>query len=130
MKTVLPDEKASFVLEQKREGSKVIMVGDGINDSPALSSADIGIAISDGAAIAREIADITIMADDLQELVKLRRLSAKMMKKIKNNYRAIVGINGSLIGLGVLGVITPTTSAFVHNASTVAIGVSGLRNLD
>jgi heavy metal translocating P-type ATPase len=127
---VLPDEKASYVMDQKRNGRKVIMVGDGINDSPALSSADIGIAISDGAAIAREIADITITADNLQELVKLRTISVKMMQKIKKNYREIVGINSSLIGLGVLGVITPTTSSLIHNASTVAIGVSGLRNVD
>ncbi len=124
---VLPDEKASFIMKEKEKGSKVVMVGDGINDSPALSGADIGIAISDGAALAREIADITITADNLYELIKLCSISRRMMLKIKRNYKEIVIINGSLIALGVLGIIAPTTSALIHNASTIAIGVSSMQ---
>ncbi len=126
---VLPEDKARFVEEEKREGRKVIMVGDGINDSPALSAADCGIAISDGAEIAREIADITISADNLNELVKLKQLSDALMARIDSNYRKIVGINGSLIGLGVLGAVTPATSALIHNVSTLAIGLNSTTNL-
>ncbi|MGP1433264.1 MAG: heavy metal translocating P-type ATPase [Catonella sp.] len=126
---VLPEDKARFVEEEKAKGRKVIMVGDGINDSPALSAADCGIAISDGAELAREIADITIVADNLNELVKLKMLSNSLMKRINSNYRSIVGINGGLIGLGVFGVIRPTTSALVHNLSTLAIGVHSTTNL-
>ena len=126
---VLPEDKARFVEEEKSKGKKVIMVGDGINDSPALSAADCGIAISDGAELAREIADITITADNLNELVKLKMLSNSLMKRINSNYRRIVGINGGLIGLGVLGVIRPTTSALVHNLSTLAIGLDSTTNL-
>ena len=126
---VLPEDKAKFVEEEKAKGRKVIMVGDGINDSPALSAADCGIAISDGAEIAREIADITIVADNLYELVKLKTLSNSLMKRIHSNYRKIVGINGGLIGLGVLGVIQPATSALVHNMSTLAIGIHSTTNL-
>ena len=126
---VLPEDKARFVEEEKAKGRKVIMVGDGINDSPALSAADCGIAISDGAEIAREIADITIVADNLYELVKLKTLSNSLMKRIHSNYRKIVGINGGLIGLGVLGVIQPATSALVHNMSTLAIGIHSTTNL-
>lgn len=126
---VLPEDKARFVEEEKAKGRKVIMVGDGINDSPALSAADCGIAISDGAEIAREIADITITADNLHELVKLKILSNNLMKRIHSNYRKIVGINGGLIGLGVFGVIQPTTSALMHNMSTLAIGLHSTTNL-
>ena len=108
---VLPEDKADFVLKEVERGNKVIMIGDGINDSPALSAADVGIAISDGAEIAREIADITIAADDLHEIVKLKLLSDLLMKRIRKNYNMIVGINTSLIVLGVTGIIMPTTSA-------------------
>ena len=126
---VLPEDKARFVEKEKEKGRKVIMVGDGINDSPALSAADCGIAISGGAELAREIADITIVADNLNELVKLKTLSNLLMKRINGNYRKIVGINGGLIGLGVLGVVRPATSALVHNLSTLAIGLSSTTNL-
>ena len=126
---VLPEDKARFVENEKASGKKVIMIGDGINDSPALSAADAGIAISDGAEIAREIADITIAADDLRELVTLKRLSNELMKRIHRNYRSIVGINSGLIGLGVGGVIRPTTSALLHNTSTIAISLKSMQNL-
>lgn len=126
---VLPEDKARFIEEEKARGRKVIMVGDGINDSPALSASDCGIAISGGAEIAREIADITIVADNLNELVKLKMLSNMLVKRINGNYRKIVGINGGLIGLGVFGVIQPTTSALVHNLSTLAIGLHSTTNL-
>ena len=126
---VLPEDKARFVENEKASGKKVIMIGDGINDSPALSAADAGIAISDGAEIAREIADITIAADDLRELVTLKRLSNELMKRIHRNYRFIVGINSGLIGLGVGGVIRPTTSALLHNTSTIAISLKSMQNL-
>lgn len=126
---VLPEDKSKFIEEEKRGGNKVIMVGDGINDSPALSVADCGIAISDGADIAREIADITIAAEDLNELVKLRMISALLMKKIDKNYKRIVAINGGLIALGVLGIINPATSAFIHNTSTLMIGIDSSRDL-
>ena len=126
---VLPEDKAKFIEEEKARGRKVIMVGDGINDSPALSASDCGIAISGGAEIAREIADITIVADNLHELVKLKMLSNLLVKRINGNYRKIVGINGGLIGLGVFGIIQPTTSALVHNLSTLAIGLHSTTNL-
>lgn len=126
---VLPEDKANFVEQEKQEGRKVIMIGDGINDSPALSAADVGIAISDGAEIAREIADITIGADDLQEIVALRMLSAALMKRIHWNYRFIVGFNSGLIGLGVAGILQPTTSALLHNTSTLMIGLKSMQNL-
>lgn len=126
---VLPEDKAGFIEKEKAAGRKVIMIGDGINDSPALSAADVGIAISDGAEIAREIADITISADDLYEMVTLKILSDSLMRRIHRNYRRIILINGGLIALGVAGVIQPTTSAFLHNASTLAISLSGMKNL-
>lgn len=126
---VLPEDKASFVEKEKADGRTVIMIGDGINDSPALSAADAGIAISDGAAIAREIADITIGADDLYQVVVLRNLSKALMKRIRGNYRKIVGFNSALILLGVLGVIRPTTSALLHNTSTILISMGGMRKL-
>lgn len=126
---VLPEDKASFVEKEKANGRTVIMIGDGINDSPALSAADAGIAISDGAAIAREIADITIGADDLYQVVVLRKLSKALMKRIRGNYRKIVGFNSALILLGVLGVIQPTTSALLHNTSTILISMGGMRKL-
>ena len=126
---VLPEDKARFVEQEKQNGSKVIMIGDGINDSPALSAADVGIAISDGAEIAREIADITIAADDLGEIVVLKELSVKLMERIHRNYRRIVGINGGLILLGVSGVVQPTTSALIHNISTLGISLKSMENL-
>ena len=126
---VLPEDKARFIEKEKAEGRTVIMIGDGINESPALSAADVGIAISDGAEIAREIADITIAADDLYGILTLRDLSQRLMERIRGNYRKIVGINTSLIALGVSGVIQPTTSAFLHNMSTLAIGVKSMEHL-
>ena len=129
MPEVLPEDKARFVEREKASGRKVIMIGDGINDSPALSAADAGIAISDGAEIAREIADITIAADDLRELVTLKYLSNQLMKRIRRNYRAIVGINAGLIGLGAGGVIQPATLALLHNTSTIAISLKSMQNL-
>ena len=126
---VLPEEKAGFVEREKALGHKVIMIGDGINDSPALSAADAGIAISDGAEIAREIADITIAAEDLGELVTLKRLTNGMMKRIRKNYHQIIGINAGLILLGGVGVIRPTSSALLHNTSTLLISLRSMRNL-
>lgn len=126
---VLPEDKANFIQKEKQAGNTVVMVGDGINDSPALSAADVGIAISDGAAIAREIADITVAADDLRELITLRRLGKGMIQRIHQNYKAILGINGGLILLGVSGVIQPTTSALLHNTSTLAISLKSMNNL-
>lgn len=126
---VLPEDKAHFVEEEKKNGNTVIMVGDGINDSPALSAADVGIAISDGAEIAREIADITIQADNLNQLVILKRLSNALMKRIKSNYRNIVGFNAGLIALGVAGVMAPTTTAMLHNSSTLVISLKNMSNL-
>ena len=126
---VLPEDKAKFVEEAKAQGRKVLMVGDGINDSPALSAADVGIAISDGAELAREIADITIGADDLSVMVTLKGISNGLMDKIHKNYRRIVGINGSLIALGVTGVIQPTMSALLHNTSTLLIGMDSMKSV-
>ena len=126
---VLPEDKAKFVEEAKAQGRKVLMVGDGINDSPALSAADVGIAISDGAELAREIADITIGADDLSVMVTLKEISNGLMDKIHKNYRRIVGINGSLIALGVTGVIQPTMSALLHNTSTLLIGMDSMKSV-
>ncbi len=126
---VLPEDKAAFIRAEHEAGRKVVMIGDGVNDSPALSEADAGIAISTGAAIAREIADITVSADDLYALVELKRLSNALMKRIGWNYRTIIGFNGGLIGLGVLGVLPPATSALLHNASTLAIGLRSMTEL-
>ncbi len=126
---VLPEDKADFVEKEKTDGRKVIMIGDGINDSPALSQADVGIAISDGAEIAREIADVTIAADDLREIITLRRLSEAMMKRIHKNYSRIIGINSMLIVLGVMGLIPPTMSALLHNTSTLLISLESMKNL-
>ena len=126
---VLPEDKAKFVEEAKAQGRKVLMVGDGINDSPALSAADVGIAISHGAELAREIADITIGADDLSVMVTLKEISNGLMDKIHKNYRRIVGINGSLIALGVTGVIQPTMSALLHNTSTLLIGMDSMKSV-
>jgi len=126
---VLPEDKAAFIRAEHEAGRKVVMIGDGVNDSPALSEADAGIAISTGAAIAREIADITISADDLYALVELKRLSNALMSRISRNYRTIIGFNGGLIGLGVLGVLPPAASALLHNASTLAIGLKSMTEL-
>lgn len=126
---VLPADKAEYVAAMRREGHTVLMVGDGINDSPALSEADAGIAISDGAAIAREIADITIAADSLWELVRLRQLAIGLMYRIQNNYRFVIGFNGALIGLGVAGILPPTTSAMLHNLSTLGVSLHSMTAL-
>lgn len=126
---VLPEDKAGFIEREKASGRTVIMIGDGINDSPALSAADAGIAISDGAEIAREIADITIAADDLREVVTLKRLADALMKRIRKNYREIAGINAGLIALGVSGVIQPAASALLHNTSTLAISLRSMGDL-
>ena len=126
---VLPEDKASFVEKEKAKGRKVVMLGDGINDSPALSAADAGIAVSEGAEIAREIADITIGADNLEGIVILKNISDALMKRIHNNYRTIVSFNTGLILLGVLGILQPTTSALLHNTSTLLIGMNSMKNL-
>lgn len=126
---VLPEDKAAFVEKEKDKGRKVIMIGDGINDSPALSAANVGIAISDGTEIAREIADITVGSDDLYQIVTLKYISNALMKRIKSNYRKIVGFNSGLIALGVAGVLPPTTTALVHNGSTILISVNSMKNL-
>ncbi len=126
---VLPEEKAAFIRKQKQEGHKVIMIGDGVNDSPALSEADAGIAVNSGAAIAREIADITIEADDLEVLLTLRRIASALMKRIHRDYRVIIAFNSLLIALGAAGTITPQISATLHNASTLAISVYNMTDL-
>lgn len=126
---VLPEDKAAFVEREKAKGRKVIMIGDGINDSPALSAANVGIAISDGAEIAREIANITVGSDDLYQIVTLKYISNALMKRIKSNYRKIVGFNSGLIALGVAGVLPPTTTALLHNGSTILISVNSMKNL-
>ena len=123
---VLPEQKAEFVAKCHEKGHKVIMIGDGVNDAPALSESDCGIAISDGAAIAREIADVTISADSLWQVVRLNEISRALMKRISSNYRFIVSFNSALITLGVAGIITPSSSALLHNGSTI---ISGLRSM-
>ena len=126
---VLPEDKAKFIQEEHKKGRKVIMVGDGINDSPALSEADAGIAISAGAAIAKEVADITVKEGDLYELVILKEISNRLMRRIHDNYRFIIGFNSALIGLGFFGVITPSGSALFHNLSTIATGLKSMTAL-
>lgn len=126
---VLPEDKADFVKMMKSQGHKVVMVGDGVNDSPALSEADVGIAIDSGAAIAREIADITIASDSIESIVELRRISKALMERIRSNYRFIVGFNSLLIALGIIGVLTPSTSALLHNGSTIMTGVKSTTKL-
>ena len=126
---VLPEDKARFIETEKAAGRKVVMVGDGINDSPALSAADVGIAVSDGAEIAREIADITISADKLDDLVTLKLLSNALVRRIRHNYRQIVGINTILILLGVSGILQPAVSAALHNLSTLGISLQSMQNL-
>ena len=126
---VLPEDKARYVEEAKKNGHKVIMVGDGINDSPALSAADVGVAISEGAEIAREIADVTVSEDDLAQLVILKQLSNCLMKRIHSNYRFVISFNLGLILLGVGGILAPTTSALLHNTSTLAISLKSMTNL-
>lgn len=126
---VMPEDKAMFIKKMQTDGNSVIMVGDGINDSPALSKADVGIAISSGAAIAREIADITVSSDDLNSLVTLKEISNLLMARIRSNYRSIMSFNTALIVLGVVGIIPPTTSAFLHNASTLAFTLKSMTKL-
>ncbi len=126
---VLPEDKAAFIRSEHEAGRKVIMVGDGVNDTPALSEADVGVAVSDGAAIAREVADITISADSLEQLLVLRRLSCELMKRIDSNYRFIISFNAGLIALGIAGILPPATSALLHNTSTLVTGLKSMTNL-
>ncbi len=126
---VMPEDKAMFIEKMQTDGNSVIMVGDGINDSPALSKADVGIAISSGAAIAKEIADITVSSDDLNSLVTLKKISNLLMARIRSNYRSIMSFNTALIVLGIVGIIPPTTSAFLHNASTLAFTLKSMTKL-
>ena len=126
---VLPTQKEEKISALKQAGHKVAMIGDGVNDSPALSEADVGIAISTGAAIAQEIADITVSSEDLRALVTLRQLSVALMARIRWNYRFIIGFNCGLIGLGLVGILPPTTSALLHNMSTLGISVKSMTNL-
>ena len=126
---VLPEDKARYIRQEQEAGHTVIMIGDGINDAPALSLANIGIAIGSGANIAREVADITIAAEDLRELVILRKLADRLMKRIDRNYRFVIGFNGALILFGALGVLPPATSALLHNTSTVLLGMDCMTNL-
>ena len=126
---VLPEDKARFVEQEKQAGNQVIMIGDGINDSPALSAANAGIAISEGAELAREIADITISANDLRKLLTLREISTGLLKRINRNYRFVIAFNLSLILLGVGGILQPATSALLHNASTLLISLESMTNL-
>ena len=126
---VLPEDKARFVEEEKAKGHKVIMIGDGINDSPALSAADAGIAVSEGAEIAREIADITISEDAMYQLVTLKAISNALMQRVRRNYRFVISFNFGLIILGVLGVLAPATSALLHNTSTLCISMHSMTNL-
>ena len=126
---VLPEDKAAFVEEEHKAGRSCIMIGDGVNDSPALSAADAGIAINSGAAIAREVADIMISEDDLSSLVVLRQLGVELQKRMKGNYRKIVGFNAGLIMLGAVGLLQPTMTALLHNGSTILISMKSMTNL-
>ena len=126
---VLPEDKAAFVRDAKAEGHTVVMIGDGINDSPALSAADIGIAIHSGAAIAREIADVTIRADSLEELVTLKSIANALQKRVGSNYRFVLSFNSALILLGALGILPPATSAMLHNLSTLGISLRSMTDL-
>ena len=126
---VLPEDKASFIQAEQAKGRKVVMIGDGINDAPALSYADVGVAIGTGAAIAREVADVTISAEDLRELAFLKNLADLLMRRIHRNYRFVLGFNGGLIGLGALGILPPATSALLHNSSTLALSLNSMTNL-
>ena len=126
---VLPEDKANFVQKAKAEGRTVVMIGDGINDSPALSAADIGIAIQSGAAIAREIADVTIKADSLEELVTLKTIANALQHRVSSNYRFVLSFNSTLIVLGALGILQPAASAMLHNLSTIGISLRSMTNL-
>ena len=124
---VLPADKAALVEGYKAGGRRLIMVGDGVNDSPALAAADVSVAMKDASDLAREVADITLLSSDLRELAALRRLSQRMLRRIGRNYRAILSINTSLLALGICGVLPPTTTALLHNASTMAISAASMR---
>jgi P-type E1-E2 ATPase len=126
---VLPEDKAKYVEEEHALGRTCIMIGDGVNDSPALSAADVGIAINSGAAIAREVSDIMISENDLHSLITLRLLGTELNKRMKGNYRKIVGFNAGLILLGAVGVLQPTFTALLHNGSTVAFSMKSMTNL-
>ena len=126
---VLPEDKASLVQKAKAEGHTVVMIGDGINDSPALSAADIGIAINSGAAIAREIADVTIKADSLEELVALKAIANQLQRRVSANYHFVLSFNSTLIVLGAMGILQPATSAMLHNLSTIGISLKSMTNL-
>jgi len=126
---VLPEDKAEYIERERAAGHTVIMLGDGINDSPALSAANVGIAVSNGAAIAREIADVTISANDLYEIAVLRALAQRLMRRIRSNYRMVIGFNGALIGLGMLGIVQPAVSATLHNLSTLGISLRSMTRL-
>ena len=126
---VLPEDKSRIVEELKQQGKTLIMVGDGINDSPALAAADVSVSMKHSSDIAREVADISLLSDDLYDLVTLRKLSVKMLDKINKNYRNIVAVNGSLLVLGVLGVIPPSTSSMIHNLSTMLFGVMSTKSV-
>ena len=126
---VLPEDKAAFVQKAKSEGHTVVMIGDGINDSPALSAADVGIAINSGAAIAREIADVTIKADSLEELVVLKTIANSLQRRVSANYRFVLTFNSALIALGAMGILQPASSAMLHNLSTIGISLKSMTNL-
>ena len=126
---VLPEDKAHFVEQEKAAGHTVIMLGDGINDSPALSAADVGIAINSGAAIAREIADVTIKADSLEELVILKTIANSLQRRVSANYHFVLTFNSALIALGAMGILQPASSAMLHNLSTIGISLKSMTNL-